>query len=351
MNFNCTNNKRILGDIPVEPDGSAYFEVPADAFVFFQLLDENGMMVQSMRSGTIVRPGERQGCVGCHEDRLSSINLNDSPLAMQRTPSRIKHWYGEPRDFNYLTEVQPVFDRYCVTCHDYGKKAGEALNLSGDLGLVFNTSYLELRRKSALRWFKENDRNPNQKKLLVKAVDDGPPEALPAYAWGSHCSRHIDVIRNGHQGIKMDRESFDRIATWIDMNAPYYGSYASVYPDNVFGRSPLNNQQIEELRKLTGVNVGDISTELQGSQCNFTRPELSPCLQGLKELDSDKYQQALSIIEEGKIQLEQKPRMDMPGAQLLEADRVKFEKYKSRIQQEKEARKQLVQKMHLSKSY
>ncbi|MBD3267168.1 hypothetical protein GF373_10905, partial [bacterium] len=44
MNFNCTNNKRILGDVPVEPDGSVYFEVPADTFLFFQLLDGQGMM-------------------------------------------------------------------------------------------------------------------------------------------------------------------------------------------------------------------------------------------------------------------------------------------------------------------
>ncbi|MCP4639691.1 MAG: hypothetical protein GY851_04630, partial [bacterium] len=56
MNYNCTNSKRILGDAPVEEDGSAYFEAPADRFLFFQLLDEKGMMVQSMRSGTTARP-------------------------------------------------------------------------------------------------------------------------------------------------------------------------------------------------------------------------------------------------------------------------------------------------------
>ena len=35
MNWNLTNNKRILGDVPVEEDGSAYFEVPADTFIQF----------------------------------------------------------------------------------------------------------------------------------------------------------------------------------------------------------------------------------------------------------------------------------------------------------------------------
>ncbi|MHC4502804.1 MAG: HzsA-related protein, partial [Planctomycetota bacterium] len=43
LNWNHYNNKRILGRAPVERDGSAYFEVPAGRFVYFQLLDENGM--------------------------------------------------------------------------------------------------------------------------------------------------------------------------------------------------------------------------------------------------------------------------------------------------------------------
>lgn len=335
MNFNSTNNKRILGDVPVENDGSAYFEVPADTFIYFQLLDEKGMMVQTMRSGTIVRPGELQGCVGCHDDRLAAPKFSGDLQALQRKPSKIEHWYGEPRDFNYLTEVQPVFDRYCVKCHDYGKKAGETLNLSGDLGLAFNTSYLELRNKSALRWYLDQ---PSDKKLLVKAVDDGPAELLPPYAWGSHRSRLVDVVQSGHKNVELDQESMDRIITWIDLNAPYYGSYASVYPDNVFGRSPLTNDQIDDLRELTGVLVGDIGTELEGSQCNFTRPENSLCLKGL---NPENYQRALEIIREGKKTLQQTPRMDMPGAQMLECDIMKLAKYDLRKIEEAKAKKNL----------
>ena len=48
LNWDHYNNKRVLGKVPVEPDGSAYFTVPADRFVYFQLLDENNMMVHSM---------------------------------------------------------------------------------------------------------------------------------------------------------------------------------------------------------------------------------------------------------------------------------------------------------------
>ena len=88
MAWDDFNNKCILGTVPVDEDGSAYFAVPADRFVYFQLLDERGMMIQSMRSGTIVRPGETVGCVGCHENRLSRpcprLQVAD---AMRRPPS------------------------------------------------------------------------------------------------------------------------------------------------------------------------------------------------------------------------------------------------------------------------
>ncbi|MFO7621816.1 MAG: hypothetical protein R6W81_11225, partial [Bacteroidales bacterium] len=143
MNWHSLENKRILGTVPVEKDGSAYFAVPSDTFVYFQLLDENRMMVQSMRSGTSVQPGEQTGCVGCHEDRRTTAPAAGAlPLALRRPPSRLEGWYGPPREFDFMAEVQPVFDRHCVTCHDYGKEAGETLNLAADRTFTFNTAYV-----------------------------------------------------------------------------------------------------------------------------------------------------------------------------------------------------------------
>ena len=86
MNWHSLENKRILGTVPVEADGSAYFAVPAEKFVYFQLLDQNGMMIQSMRSGAFVQPGERTGCVGCHEHRLAA-----PPLAQRHDGRRMNY--------------------------------------------------------------------------------------------------------------------------------------------------------------------------------------------------------------------------------------------------------------------
>ncbi|MCH5373365.1 MAG: hypothetical protein JJ992_05275, partial [Planctomycetes bacterium] len=211
MAWNDFNNKRILGTVPVEADGSAYFAVPADRFVYFQLLDASGMMVQSMRSGTIVRPGETAGCVGCHEERRSSAMTEYSGLAWQHGPRSLESWYGPARLFSFTAEVQPVLDQHCVRCHDYGEQAGDKLNLAGDLGLVFNTSYVELRSKR-----------------YVEVVGAGPFQIQDPLSWGSHASRLTKTLIEGHgdpeidRQVQLDREGFDRIVTWIDINAPYY---------------------------------------------------------------------------------------------------------------------------------
>ncbi len=321
MAWDDFNNKRILGTVPVEPDGSAYFALPADRFVYFQLLDADGMMVQSMRSGTIARPGETTGCIGCHERRLDATP-NGLRAAIRRSPSPLRPWHGPPRLFSYTAEVQPVFDRHCVRCHDFGGKGAKKLVLAGDRTLGFNVSYMELRHKR-----------------LVKVPGAGPAEIQPPYSWGSHASRLVQVLRKGHNDVKLDPESFDRIVTWIDVNAPYYPSYASTYPDNLHGRSPLDNRQLATLGKLTGQNLGRQS---RVPLVCFTRPDVSPVLDRLKDKTDPRYQQALAIIEAGRKALEARPREDMPGAQLVGVEAERQAKYERLARAEAETRRAIV---------
>ncbi|MBN2308243.1 MAG: hypothetical protein JXR94_04685, partial [Candidatus Hydrogenedentes bacterium] len=317
MNWHDFCNKRILGTAPVESDGSACFEAPADRFLFFQLLDAKGMMIQSMRSGTMLQPGERTGCIGCHEERRGAapVPAGKMPMALERPPSRLAEWYGPPRVFNYLTEVQPVFDRHCVRCHDYGKAGAAALILAGDRDLTFNASYTELWRKGA-----------------IKAVGGGPAEVQPAYSWGSHASKLMQVVRAGHKGLELSAEDLDRLITWIDLNAPYYPHYGSAYPDGLSGRAPLTGPEMERLAKLAGMNLKQLADNGHnpGPQVSFDRPELSPCLASFENTESPEYQEALAIIRTGRERLEQHPRADAPAFEMCPTDAARERKYTAR---------------------
>ncbi len=324
MAWDDFNNKRILGTVDVEKDGSVFFSLPADKFVYLQLLDEDGRMIQSMRSGTMVRPGETNGCFGCHESRLETPpKLSYNPIATSKAPQQLRPWYGEERLFSYIKEVQPVLDKYCVACHDFDGPGAKSLVLAGDRNLLFNASYHELRTKG-----------------YVNVPGAGPHVKLEPLTWGSHASRLVDVLLKGHPAeierkrVEMklvlnrdtDPEAFDRIVTWIDINAPYYPVYASAYRNNRFGRSPLDDAKIKKLQELTGLDpVWTVSLD---------RPEKSPILSKLDK-NSDAYREALAIVRQGQTTLATRDRGEEPDFRPVDpievAQEKKYEEFRKNL--------------------
>ncbi len=110
---------RILGTVPVEPDGSAYMEVPAMRSLFFVALDENDLSVKKMQSFVTVQPGEVTSCVGCHEPRTATPRNPGRGvlMAVERGPSRIEPIAGAPQIVDFRRHVQPILDRHCIECH------------------------------------------------------------------------------------------------------------------------------------------------------------------------------------------------------------------------------------------
>lgn len=321
VNWHSFETKRILGTVPIEKDGSAHFFVPSERFIYFQLLDENGMMIQSMRSGMVVQSGEKTGCVGCHEDRRMAppFNKGQMPIAIQKPPKILEGWQGTTRDFCYMTEVQPVFDKSCVRCHDYGKPAGKKLNLAADRNLIFNTSYNELWRKK-----------------YIKVIGGGPAEIKQPYSWGSHASPLVQVLLNkhdSHEDVELSPESFDRIVTWIDINAVFYPDYSTSYPNHPGGHSPINELQINRLSQLTGQNLSKQidRTANQGPLVSFDRPEMSEVLNVFKNTNTPEYAEALQIIRSGRENFLKNPDVGMEGFKLSSIDLWREEKYQRRL--------------------
>jgi hypothetical protein len=75
----------MIGETEVAEDGSFYLELKADQPVRFQTLNDSGDVLRGPSSWMWVRPNERRGCVGCHEDReLTPENV--VPLAIEKAP-------------------------------------------------------------------------------------------------------------------------------------------------------------------------------------------------------------------------------------------------------------------------
>ena len=203
---------RVIGTVPVEEDGSAYFRVPVDTAVYFQALDANHREVRRMRSFVSFHPGEVRGCTGCHETRADApgSTAKGLPLAMRRTPSvPVPPPWGN-RVVSFLRDVQPVLDRHCIRCHGGLKPAGE-IDLTGGLTASYNRAWETI----------------TAKKLIARSnVGDDARITLP-YQFGSHKSRLVQTLgdRTHSAEVDLDHDDWLRLVTWIDLNGPYHSRF------------------------------------------------------------------------------------------------------------------------------
>ncbi len=203
--------ERILGTVPVESDGSAYFEVPAGRPVFFVALDGNDLSVKRMQSFTSIMPGEVLGCIGCHEPRMQTpaSTTGAPPLAAKRAASRITPFETLPDVLDFRRDIQPILNANCVRCHSYDDPQGHVV-LADDLGVCWSISYYTL--------------------LAAGQVADGrnglgnqKPRTL-----GSSASALMHKIDGSHYDVKVTGDQWRTVWLWLESGAPYAGTYAAL---------------------------------------------------------------------------------------------------------------------------
>ena len=212
--------KFVLGTVPVEEDGSAYFHVPSGLSVFFQVLDANGLAVQTMRSLTYVQPNTTLSCVGCHEHRDTAPATGAPPLAVLHGPSKLTPGPAGSWPLRYDELVQPVLDRYCVACH--GPASDDAKAAQFDL--------TPARSYQALISYSDEDLKKLAFEKPQSIVGDCPARKSKLMA--------LLTEGDGHEGVRLDADSFDRLVTWMDTYANVQGSF-----------SPEQEQQLRQLRQ------------------------------------------------------------------------------------------------------
>lgn len=309
--------KRLWGTVPVEADGSAHFSAPANKALYFAALDDRFMEIQRMRSFTMVAPGRRFGCVGCHEAKHTApVNLN--AIALARPPSEItpppEGGIHSP-DFHY--DVQPVLNKHCAECHTGSEPKG-GIDLSPDHTTLFNVAYDTLTGKELV-------------KFACDYTCDSLPTRGPKY-YGSHASKVIDAILTSHREegrVDMPPEDFRRLVTWIDCNAPYYGTYTFSRPGTVGGRDLFarGKPALEEVynRRCQSCHEGgpdSILCRIRLPEADESRPLLAPLAAAagghatcepvvFADKNDPDFQKLAKIFHEIKAEAEANPRADM----------------------------------------
>ena len=214
---------RVLGTVPVEPDGSAFLEVPAVRSLFFVALDEDDLSVKRMQSFVTVQPGETVSCAGCHEHRTDTPRRMSKPtvMALRRPPSRIQPFEGVPDVYDFQRHVQPILDKHCVKCH-LGKEPGGGVVLDGARIGKFSRSYREIISKGLVADGRNRDGNRAPRTI------------------GTVASTLMKKIDGSHKDVRVSAREALVVRLWIESGAPFAGTYAALGtgPGGVFKLDP-----------------------------------------------------------------------------------------------------------------
>jgi hypothetical protein len=111
----ATAGRRLLGEAPVEADGSFHVDIPADLPVQLQILDDDGMALSTC--GWIwTRPREFRGCIGCHEDPELTPE-NRFVEAAGRPADQLTPPAESRRSVTFKDQVMPIIETRCASCH------------------------------------------------------------------------------------------------------------------------------------------------------------------------------------------------------------------------------------------
>ena len=338
---------RILGTVPVEPDGSAHFELPANRPLFFIAVNEKNESIKRMHSFLSVMPGEVLSCVGCHENRVKTPVISDRRIvmAMKRPPSMLQPVPGVPYTIDYPRHIQPILDKHCVKCHNPDKPDGRVM-LTGDHGTIYSQSYITLTTTGPV----SDNRN---------GQGNRPPRSV-----GDSASPLMKMLDGSHYKARLSAAEIEMVRNWIHIGAPYPGTYAALgtgmirrhtvtasyqkargAAQDVFRRncSKCHRQRmpIPDASSIAGMKNRKTYYWDTHLAYNLTRPAKSPLLlaplsrkaggwgtckardkgpaqtEAVKALFSDTgsadYQAMLEMVEQTRACLDKNKRWDMPG--------------------------------------
>ncbi len=251
--------KKVLGTVPVDERGMAYFTAPANTALQLQLLDEDGLAMLTEKSFFYLQPGEFRSCVGCHAAPATSPPMFSS---FGKTPRKLTQSAGPQYEggLSFMRTVQPVLDRYCIGCHGLDKTDGE-VDLTMD-DQTFPRSYQALiamgDHRIGLKGYKTNENSISR-----------------PYEYYAHGSKLPKMLLQKHGDVDMDRDSYMRIIEWLDLNAQCYGDLFQ----NKLEQRRIDPNALEELRAYAAEVLGTkMAAQPERSLINVAQPDASRIL-------------------------------------------------------------------------
>lgn len=209
--------KILYGTVPLNEDGSAIFEMPANEPVTVQVLDKDLRSLAIMRSWFTAMPGEVLSCVGCHENQndVSPVRIT---MASRQKPAKITPFHGPVRTYSFANEMQEILDRNCISCHNATTKEKMGLPDFATLTPAKGKNYHPHKMPGSVAYWSLHP-------FVRRNGPEGDYRNLRPTEFLADTSELVQILKKGHYGVKLNKEDWERLYTWIDMNAHYQGAW------------------------------------------------------------------------------------------------------------------------------
>jgi hypothetical protein len=224
---------RILGQAPVEADGSFYVNVVGDLAFYVQTLDAQGRAVQTMRAWAWVRSGDQRGCVGCHADPELAPENRATQALRRALPVTLAAAPETRATSTFEKDVMPILERRCLGCHSSSASGGR-LVLSDEVlsDKVLSDEVLadevlpgKVLPEKALREKTAGPFNAAYVALLGRpAVGASGADEPYVRAGDARHSPLIDRLLGSSPHGGLTEEERRTIITWVDLGARWDGS-------------------------------------------------------------------------------------------------------------------------------
>lgn len=269
LNSGSWDVKHVLGEVDIEEDGSCSFEAPARTPVYFQVLDAKGYTIQSMRSWSTLQNGEHFSCIGCHENKTDAgvqpPTARKTTLALAKGVQKLKPFAGKehplvgrlasqswldsvenylgvnaPRSldaaapvdgFSFVQEIQPIFDRHCVSCHNGSQLGKSKISLTGEAARPESVKLIGAGQVDPKRAYTQSyvtittSGDPDNNPWMTWLKPRSRAVMLPPYHTGACKSKIMAYFEPAHYGVKVSENEKRTFACWLDLLVPFCGSY------------------------------------------------------------------------------------------------------------------------------
>jgi mono/diheme cytochrome c family protein len=266
------------GIVPVEENGSVFFEAPSGRALYFQLLDKDYRLVRSMRTFIQAAPGTTRSCIGCHE-------YNKAP-----DPSKFRLSSRKPRKpvdeswgsgyLDYASMIQPILDKRCVSCHGGEKGIAGGVDLSGGWTEYFNISYENLTARREKQYIADLIAGI----CCMNGTAEWSCKIFDPYEHGSGKAPLARILSKApHREINgLTQTERELLLTWMDSNGIYYGTwdYTKAGP-RLKEYAPLRGELVKIMQQNNCVQChGDDRKQIKrfDDWINLEKPEMSRIL-------------------------------------------------------------------------